>query len=65
MYSSSEPFLATKHELNTIYDINDLFDFLEVLDVRDEMQDIQDIEMKAERDRIKQQQDMHAAKGRP
>ena len=64
MYSSSEPQLATKWELDNIYDIVDLFDFLEALDVRDEMLEIQSMESKAEQDRIKQQQDLQRSRGR-
>jgi hypothetical protein len=64
VYSSSEPQLATKWDLDNRYDINDLFDFLEALDVRDEMLEIQSMESKAEQDRIKQQQELQRSKGR-
>lgn len=64
VYSSSEPQLATKWELDNIYDIVDLFDFLEALDVRDEMLEIQSMESKAEQDRIKQQQELQRSRGR-
>ena len=64
VYSSTEPKLATKWELDNIYDIVDLFDFLEALDVRDEMSEIQAMESKAEQDRIKQQQELQRSRGR-
>jgi hypothetical protein len=64
VYSSSEPQLATKWDLDNRYDINDLFDFLEALDARDEMTEIQQIESKAEQDRQKQQQDLQRSRGR-
>lgn len=64
MYSSSEPQLATKWDLDNRYDINDLFDFLEALDVRDEMLEIQSMESKAEQDRVKQQQELQRSRGR-
>lgn len=64
MYSSSEPQLATKWDLDNRYDINDLFDFLEALDVRDEMLEIQSMESKAEQERIKQQQELQRSRGR-